>query len=704
SLGFDQITEKLNKIAGLVDSDKTKSGALADGQKNGVKNYLDDITTLLGKAPVDLKSDIKGSHKGVQGLETIKKEITTALDGIDTYASDISVSYITDGLDKVSTAITQHLGDLEQAIDQTTNAVHAKLIALKDDKIGNAANSKTIKENTLQAISDKLDKLQKGLVTDAIRDTKSLLDTYLTKAEEYYAKELKSHLNTQVKQAIETLTTHSQKHYFLATVQLLSEFSERVEKELKPLPQEIKNDLEKGHKGFMNKIEKYFIGTDKGIKVIRDIKTTHSRPEKSPLSQAAERAYNASRRLCHYLKSQTDFISDFQKYEPLHNSLLTLLDGFKTSEHFNHQFRDNLDTVKNTLDQLAPRQFGTSSTVMLQALKGGIAALVDALDKTYVSSYSGRQWQEEELGHYAKICWTITPILYDALTELKNRLEYENWNDYKIYHPADSTSSLHALFFRDNGYDFNRPENAENGGLNHRQDFNGSSILKHLTNEAHNLFSQLSSPVTGIPPSTSGSDELDVTVAEESGLIQKLYDFLQTYCKVCHLTRIDKPRAPCSVYEILVWCNGLQFNPVYERFKKHVESEFMKEDKLNPGTKKLQPFDAHPSAVKYGDVEAELYNVSAHSHAVLTAILGHGHRDGIYACEFSDNSLKLDYPSNMIQLLCMLFDLLKRLYHQLYFLLKQCRHNAQLSGWKDCHYGRYIGGSGWQATKAGRQL
>ncbi|CDR94839.1 hypothetical protein BBBOND_0111370 [Babesia bigemina] len=604
--------------------------------------------------------------------------------------NDITVEITTKAITEMSTKITDTLKLLTRTISDAAFFANKKLENLKNFKVG-----KTPNKGELQELQHSFNDLQRpvAVALDAAKKFLGSVDHSGTATIQALGRDVDS----QVESAKKALITEAREQYVTSLQGLLVAFSTKAETELHPLPGLITKELDLGVKGFMNKIEKYFIGTDKGIKVIRDIKTTHSRPEKSPLSQAAERAYNASRRLCHYLKSQTDFISDFQKYEPLHNSLLTLLDGLKTSEHFNHQFRDNLDTVKNTLDQLAPRQFGTSSTVMLQALKGGIAALVDALDKTYVSSYSGRQWQEAELGHYAKICWTITPILYQELTTLKHGLEYENWNDHKIYHRADSNSSLHALFFRDNGYDVHRPPNAEHGELNHKRDFNGSNILKHLTN-AHELFSQRSSPVIGIPQSTSGSDELGVTVAEESGLIRKLYDLLKTYFRVCHLTLVNKPKAPCSVYEILVWCNGLQFNPVYEKLKAQVQSEFMKDDKERPGTKTLQPFDAHPSDFEHTHIYEALYKVSSDSHAVLTAILGHGHKDGIYACEFSSNSLKLDYPSNMIQLLCTLFDLLKRLYHQLYFLLQQCKHNAQLSGWSDCHYGRYIGGSGWQCN------
>ncbi|CDR71937.1 hypothetical protein, conserved [Babesia bigemina] len=595
---------------------------------------------------------------------------------------------------------------------QYKDSVKAKLQLLSD--LINSEGDVSIeglkdKQKSLKKLHSELNKLRNELADKPMKATEELL-SFIKHAQKHYSDDLKQFLNKQVEEAKSNLTSHTREQYITAVTTLLEDYTKKVAKDLEPLPQAITNDLDRGHKKFMSMFESKFVKKYEDIASI-DVKSTK---RESPLSQAAKILYSTFRRLHSYLKSDDDFTLDISKIKPSNDALVKLFEDLKTSEHFNHTFSENVDTVKKTFEDFHPSKFGGPTTVLSQALKEGIGALVTELDKAYVSSYSGVEYEgplvtEEttdtktvELTAYgtnlSKVCLTITPILYQELTTLKHGLDIYDWKTYRIYNSSDHTSSLHALFFRDNGYDVHRPENAEHGELNHRQDFIGSSILAHLTNTTHNLFSQQSSPVTGIPQSTSGSDELGVTIAEECGLIQKLYDFLQTYFKVCHLTRIDKPRAPCSVYEILVWCNGLQFNPVYEKLKAQVRSEFMKEDKERPGTQTLQPFEAHPSDFEHTHIDESLYKVSSDSHAVLTAILGHGHRDGIYACEFSNNSLKLDYPTSMILLLCTLFDLLKRLYHQLYFLLQQCQLTTQLSGWRDCHYGRGIGGSGWQCN------
>ncbi|CDR71490.1 hypothetical protein, conserved [Babesia bigemina] len=670
-----------------IELTNLRNNILLNSDKKDVINRLEDLHDA-GFANNETWPD----QASTKGLETIKQDITNALSDIQTQVTDnlgILTTFDEAAL-KQFEAVKENLTQLCEAIKTEGTYGVDNLRALLNT---------TIKEK-LARIKNKLGELQTFDLSAAIRDAENFLTSADPTAQATITS-IRGVVSSNVEEAQNDLITQVNKNYVTSVKAILLEFAEKAEKELAPLPKEITDDLDIGYKGFMNKMEHTFIAR---VKRIDAVDPQNLADEGSSLSKVSSIFKGAVSAFFIKLQNQDAFKADFSRIRPSYNALTNMLTKLETSTYFDDKFSTNLDTLNNAVTAFKPSTYGAAKCpLLLNALKAGFTPLVEELKKAYVSTYSLRtiEWEkltEAESRNYAKICLTITPILYQELTTLKHGLDIYDWTTYRIYNSSDHTSSLHALFFRDNGYDVHRPENAEHGELNHRKDFNGSSILKHLTNQTHNLFSQQSSPVTDIPRSASGSDELDVTVAEESGLIRKLYDLLKTYFSVCHLTRVDKPRAPRSVYEILVWCNGLQFNPVYEKLKAQVKSEFMKEDKQRPGTKTLQLFDAHPSPVKYTDVVDELYNVSANSHAVLTAILGHGHKDGIYACEFSDNSLKLDYPSNMIQLLCTLFDLLKRLYHQLYFLLQRCQLTTQLSGWRECHYGRYIGGSGWQCN------
>ncbi|CDR71600.1 hypothetical protein, conserved [Babesia bigemina] len=653
----------------------------------GSKDVINSLEDLQNRG---LERNAWEGQSSTNGLLQIKQDITTALDQIrDDVTGNLGIidGFTAGALSQFNDVIS-NLTKLCEDVKHEGDGAKSLLTALKNENI----------RKNLEYIKTQIENLKDLDLKTVIQEAEKFLSSIDLSCESTIQL-LGNSVMEHICAAEKTLKTHARKQYVDAIKFLLEQFADKVAAELKPLPEKIAKDLEIGHKGFMKKLHDKFITDPKGIIGIKDIDSTSSPKGTLPLSYASAKVHMSLRVFVRHLKDQPDFKPDVSKISAVNDAITKLLEGLKASQHFDDTFSTNLDALNNAVTSFKPSTYGAAKCpLLLNALKAGFTPLVEELKKAYVSSYSGRQLQEEELGRYAKICWTITPILYQELTALKDHLDIDGWTAHRIYDAHTPTSSLHALFFRDNGYDVHRPENAEHGELNHKRDFNGSSILKHLTNEAHNLFSQRSSPVTDIPRSASGSDELGVTVAEESGLIRKLYDCLKTYFKVCHLTLVDKPRAPCSVYEILVWCCGLQFNPVYEKLKAHIESEFMKEDKQRPGTKTLQPFEAHPSPFQHTHIDEALYKVSSDSHAVLTAILGHGHKDGIYACEFSNNSMKLDYPSNLIQLLCTLFDLLKRLYHQLYFLLQQCRHNAQLSGWRECHYGRYIGGSGWQCN------
>ncbi|CDR71993.1 hypothetical protein, conserved [Babesia bigemina] len=682
----------------------------------------DNHNTSLARQITDSLSAVTGR---VNDLDPILKEDGGSL---KSQINDITVEITTKAITEMSTKITDTLKLLTRTISDAAFFANKKLENLKNFKVG-----KTPNKGELQELQHSFNDL-KHPVAVALDAAKKFLGT-VDHSGTATIQALGRDVDSQVESAKRTLITQARKQYVTSLQGLLVAFSTKAETELQPLPGLITKESESGFKGFMSIMDTQFLKHEKGLQALKKIPDKASPGQKSPLSQASTKLYGALKRLFHYLAKQPDLTYNFGKANPSHDALRMLLTAIEDSQRYDRTFMDYLNRLRKALGGLTSDKLCESSALILDALRLGFMGLVGELDKTYINMYEGakpiKHWvielpdsekskttttvdtlKDKASSESAKqkdveltldgkrgamVCLSMIPIVYTALDHLKSGLDAEGWESYKMYDSTNPNHSLHKTFFHDQGYDIGAQPTIPYGELNHRQDFNGSSILKHLTNAEHKLF------VAGEPADasllrTDGSADLTVEVATDDGVVQKLYSSLHDYFTVCHLTRIEKPRAPCSVYEILVWCCGLQFNPVYERFKKHVESEFMKEDKQRPGTKTLQPFEAHPSPVKYTDVEKQLYNVSAHSHAVLTAILGHGHKDGIYACEFSDNSLKLDYPTSMIQLLCTLFDLLKRLYHQLYFLLQQCQLTTQLSGWRDCHYGRYIGGSGWQCN------
>ncbi|CDR71986.1 hypothetical protein, conserved [Babesia bigemina] len=690
---IDRVTSKLTEEIGEDGMTGTgiASNTISDIAVGKFTNYNEkvkrDTLALLESSPDKVAGQLP------EAIINIKTQVSDALTPMVQLKSEA---------EQQLTQVTTILNSLCDSVKKSGETLNSNLQFLKGTYFENYDEAKRNARNSIKKIKHQISELRNADLGKVIHDVEKFLNG-LNLTCDSTIQLLGSSVKEQICSAEKTLTTHARKQYVEAVKHLLTTFADKVTEDLKPLPREIQLDLEKGHKGFMTKFEKKFVAYINKIKPIAATSFIQKGSLKiSPVSQAAKELNKALSFFFQSLNRQTDITADVDLAEPAKKAVITVLGSIQTSNHFDHTFVDNLVSLKNTMHEFNPRTYGDSNNPWLfESLKKGLSLLVEEFGKTYISTYSQEtiEWEQataDEKLKYAKVLFTMTPFIYHELTELKEGLERKDdkWNLYGIYNTSDADQSLHAHYFRENGYDADLPDDAAHGALNHRETLKGSTILRYLTADKYQLFKQ-----TATALSSSGDNcGLTVELEEENGLIRKLYDCLHTYSKVCHLIRVDKPRAPCSVYEILVWCCGLQFNPVYERLKAQIKSEFMKEDKERPGTKTLQPFEAHPSPFQHTHIDEALYKVSSDSHAVLTAILGHGHKDGIYACDFSSNSLKLEYPANMIQLLCTLFDLLKRLYHQLYFLLQQCKHNAQLSGWRDCHYGRGIGGSGWQCN------
>ncbi|GBE62932.1 hypothetical protein, conserved [Babesia ovata] len=642
-------------------------------------------------------------------IEQLAGALPNAIKGIGTEAAGIYADHITTGLQTVSSNITQHLEELKEAITQTTNAVQRQLTDLRDTKI----SMKQVKDDSLQRLQQLFSNVQKELQEGPLKEAKRYL-SHVDHSGTATINLLGTHVKKELETAREALTTHATRQYVNALKTLLTEFADKAEKELDKLPQEITDDLDVGYKGFMKKMQEHFMGRVEQIKTINPDEFT---TENSPLSQASKTLKGALNLFVIKLQGQENFKADFSQIRPSYTSLTNLLTNLETSKHFDHTFSQNLESLHSALGKFKPSTYGKAkSPLLLNALKKGFSSLASELQNAYVSTYSQKtiKWDDisqPEKEKYAKICLTVTPILHNTLEELKQELENseKSWKSHVIYNPNNVDSSLHKLFFRDHGYDPNLPDDTAHGELNHKPECNGSRILSHLTKQAPALFAA-GEAADASALRTADSPELTVETVTEDGVIQTLYSCLHDYFEVCHHIHIDSPRVPCSIYEMLAWCTGFQFNPVFDKFKKHIESEFTVADKTNPSIKTVVAIEAYPSDVTAPITVKALTDVCEKAYPVLTSILGNGHAGGVYAVEFSNNSLKLYYPSSMVQLLCMLFDVIKRLHEQLHFLYRQCWYRADHSGWRDCHYGKHIAGSSWQcnslqcANQVGNQM
>ncbi|GBE63532.1 hypothetical protein, conserved [Babesia ovata] len=150
---------------------------------------------------------------------------------------------------------------------------------------------------------------------------------------------------------------------------------------------------------------------------------------------------------------------------------------------------------------------------------------------------------------------------------------------------------------------------------------------------------------------------------------------------------------------MLCWLSGFYFNPMYEKVKEQFNGLFDKDIKQLAVVVPDREKHTKTENLKASDLHTPLQQVCLRSQLTLTAILGHGHPDGRYACDFRTNIDNLLYPYAPSQCLDMLVDILKRVCQQTYFLYLQCNNSRIRGGWADCHYGRYVGGSSWDCNE-----
>ncbi|GBE60002.1 hypothetical protein, conserved [Babesia ovata] len=693
---FDQqVKAELSRLTDNVGTKSTDRDSVYK-ELDAVKKNVDDLNSKLESAT---------KQNAVSSAEPVNhaKNLDDAIDKLKDTGTVAVVEGAKDALSNLSTQINQNLTELLKAFGDKGERVKERLEKLKE-YIGK--NPLKIPDS-LQKIHGKLTDLRNELASKPLKATEELLK-FITHAERHYAGAIKDHLNTQVKQASDKLTTHARRQYVEALKFALQQFAAKVTGELRELRGMIDADLEQGHKKFMKTFHDSFLTEAQKISGVDPKQFT---PDSSPLSNASKIFHEASTTFVEQLKEQKDFTEDFQKIEPSTKALHTLLEKLHESKYFNPNFFTNLEKLNESLSAFNPKAYGEGDIPpILNALRSGFTPLVDELGKQYTNVYEGaapiKEWVTEvteksklpaenaspktkltENGERGtKVLLTMLSILREDFEELREQCR-EKWNAKCIRLSDDvnggRSSNPLGKFFQNCGYRVSKEK--QDGVLRHNDKFTGSQILGLLVNGGEK-------PSSGSAIYDAGNDS--------AGALFNIYKHLGTYLQVHHLQHIDSPKIPTTVCHMLEWCSGLRYNPMYESVRGYF-------DKLLSELKVHQLPVAAPndikgktqSHIKASEMKIELRDVCFRAEKTLIAVLGHGHEGGRYAVDFSTNPDKLMYPSNMTSLICLLLDILKRMYHQLYFMFKQCSYNSDLSGWRDCHYGQHVSGSSWQCNE-----
>ncbi|CDR97485.1 homolog of Uncharacterized protein PF11_0207, P.falciparum [Babesia bigemina] len=693
---FSQITSKLKEIAGLIDSEKKDPGpAPGDGQKNGVNNYLNDITSMLGQvSTVNLTSDIKEKHTDVQGLAHIQSELQKL---------HIQVPQVTNLLMQLCSTVGN-------------NAYYAKksLTQLKNEYFVKSTEAK----NSILKIYSQLDDLHNEIKVGPIHDAEEFLK-FAEQAEQHFSKILKEQVENDIKDAEKALTSHARWQYVDSIKFLLQAFAEKAQDELSPLPKLIDTDLTIGFKGFMKAVEGE----------VTEGKTTGQNIEKLS-SLAADPVDSAERKNKVFAKLSSNFKAfwsplasyvnkeivrlneeENKKKHPVvkdvygyHGQLITIYDTFNElmahihrTHRYDHILPGMLDKVDAALSSLKPDGFAKPSSPVIDGLIAGLTHFIGEMRRVYISAYDSEtfggelvknpQREKSELTkegrNVAKTFLTLLATLFHDLDRLRG--ECRSLSKQKINQSTDLGRTMRGL-----GYSVSVDK--QDGELQNKETVLGENVYKRI------LW-----PIK----EADGNEHLERCESRDHVRNDKfhLLDILNCICshveeynQVSHCATFAAKRQPCSVFEMLIWFAGLPYNNAYAELKSDGFTDLL-DNPAKPLTDDddiivydMDSFyiDACPRKFTYKNIRTVLHHICTKSYDILCAIGGHGDADTIYGSDYCNNSFGMKYPQSGGDCLQMFLDVLRRILPPLRYLFKRCGVKADQFGWSDCLYGRDV--------------
>ncbi|GBE62840.1 hypothetical protein, conserved [Babesia ovata] len=715
------------------------SGVRWDENTQGKNKSLKSIENELGRQQKTLNDQPPQITAGVQDItgeltrlrnEVLQKEVINKLntlktDGLGSKQTWTIDSHKATGLTKITTDIetikTRDVKDVKERLKELCTAI--RHIA-KDA----AFTLKEVKEkslNELTKIKDKFSDLLSEQVRGVIRDVRAFL-RFLDNGKAQIIRDLHAYVDKEIKAAEETLIGEARRQYVSNIKELLKLFAQKVGEELEDLPWEIDRDLRLEYKGLMARVEDG-LQNDLNVEKLKEVKSL------PPLSSAFMRFYSSledhvDREINRFhdeeQRKRNPKRQDGQEYSTrlsvVNEAFHTVLTYLKDNDTFDHRLQALLRNLTDALSHLRPESFARPSTPVLDGLVEGLTKFAAEFTCAYVSRYAGQTFtaalvENETLTETvrsqgtksvtvrnvtkltpygamcAKVFLTTLPTLCDAFNRLAEQCGKGgagSWRDYNINLRNGLGAFLHRC-----GYKVSTSHTQQDGEL--RDDCNGRDVYVLVSQKIEE---------------TENNAHLKKCLSLQHGcnlleLLKCLSTHLTEYYETCHLKVHPSPRPPCSIYEMLTWCCGLTYNAVYLGLNSEALPSLFEADEQDSGDSGVSLTDlgslalkAHPQSITPASLTDALTEVCHKSHTVLTTLLGFGHAGGIYAVDFNTNPAGLLYPGDADALLCLLFDVLRRLHHQLYLLYRRCLYNARHGGWLDCWYGRGVGGSSWKCN------
>ncbi|GBE59972.1 hypothetical protein, conserved [Babesia ovata] len=629
--------------------------------------------------------------------------------------------------DKVKELDNEFQRKVRTEFDNAVRNLNSSLISLKSFSKHLAADHTGMKANVTE-LGKEIDKNQKAFqkfitavmdakLTEMIQEVINALSSARTQIIVHIT-DITEEIKLKSTTAATSIKRHALSQFAASKARALEKLKQLVTEKNEAIAAIIQKDSDSGLKGMM----KWMNNNKSHLQTIQGLVTPQSQPNKDDGQKFRE----MSKEFQDYVAVILQYI-EFQVKTPIPGklernsndqservkdikSILDNLLGYLKSTdkicHFDHISTSYLDALNASLLKLSPSAFhGFHNPLLLDALKAGMTKFTEQLSRAYVNRYSGKTFgpltehktvtdTEKTQGvkspvtkkiellstegrNCARVCLTVLETLFYDFESLSKLLPAKN---------ADKINSGNSIgnFFSDRGYKVATKAGVQDGELDNSDKTNAQKI-----NQLRD------SKINGV---SNGSDKLHE-------LINRLATDLVSYYNVCHLNHITSPRAPTTVNEMLHWLAGLYYTPMYDKLAGKFAGFFDVPE--GNGTTVSKAIEAAVPArrsermlrdLTFKEMSDLFNNITIRPYHILVTILGHGHAGGRYACDFLTNPDGLNYPTDVNQCFDLLVDICLRLNEQILFLFKQCQNGPGSSGWRDCLYGRGVGGSSWNCN------
>ncbi|CDR71376.1 hypothetical protein, conserved [Babesia bigemina] len=274
--------------------------------------------------------------------------------------------------------------------------------------------------------------------------------------------------------------------------------------------------------------------------------------------------------------------------------------------------------------------------------------------------------------------------------------------------------NVFGKYFEKRGYRINSVKGKQTGELQDMPSMNGRKIYDDLLSDNIGSSGNIRTTAAWVAEiselkKANNRNPYQINVVD---ILHYLYDCLNRYNDVCHLSALTSTKRPCSVYEMLLWLSGLPHHPVHTAMRDGRILEVI--DEINEAEKEEDAkrdqgdttettsedaithsvvdtdsisLEAYPRKASYEHMRTAVTHICSTSYDILCTIAGHGDEYTVYASDYSNNSIKFHYPATGEDCLDMFFDILRRMLPTLSFLKSQCGLTAKHHGWSDCQYG-----------------